>query len=278
MPDAADPGGAVDPVDPERFAPDDPSGINRAAAVGFARGAGDYEQARPSYPAAAVELVVDVLGLAPGHRVLDLAAGTGKFTRLLAPSGADLVAVEPVPAMRDELVAQVPGVEALDGRAEELPLGGASVDAVVSAQAFHWFDAPRALAEVHRVLRPGGRLALVWNVRNERVDWVRRFGEILVAAAGRKPYVDGTDWPAVVAEAGGFGPLQHERFTYDQPIDADLLVQRAASTSFVSALPDEPRARCLHEVRALTRSHPDLAGHDTFVFPYFTDVFWCERA
>ena len=268
---------SVDPVDPGRFASDDPSSINQAAAVGFERGAGDYEQARPSYPVAAVELVIDVLGLAPGRRLLDLAAGTGKFTRLVAASGAELVAVEPVAAMRDELVARVPGVEALDGRAEELPLADGSVDAVVAAQAFHWFDAPRALAEVHRVLRADGRLALVWNVRNERVDWVRRFGEILVAAAGRKPYEDGTDWRAVVADAGGFGPLQHERFVYDQSIDADLLVQRAASTSFVSALPDGPRARCLDEVRELTRTHPDLAGRDTFVFPYFTDVFWCGR-
>jgi SAM-dependent methyltransferase len=268
----------LDPRDPARFASDDPAAINRAAAVGFERGAGDYEQARPSYPAAAVDLVVDVLGLRPGRRLLDLAAGTGKFTRLVAPSGADLVAVEPVGAMRDELVARVPGVEALDGRAEELPLDDGSVDAVVAAQAFHWFDAHRALAEVHRVLRPTGRLALVWNVRDERVDWVRRFGELLVAAAGRKPYEEGTDWSAVVADVGGFGPLQHERFTYDQPIDADVLVQRAASTSFVSALPDEPRERCLDEVRELTRTHPDLAGHDTFVFPYLTDVFWCERA
>ncbi|MGZ4694225.1 MAG: class I SAM-dependent methyltransferase, partial [Acidimicrobiales bacterium] len=85
-----------DPADPGRFASDDPSAINRAAAVGFERGAGDYEQARPSYPGPAVDLVVEVLGLGPGRRVLDLAAGTGKFTRLLVPSGADLVAVEPV--------------------------------------------------------------------------------------------------------------------------------------------------------------------------------------
>jgi SAM-dependent methyltransferase len=275
VPDPFDP---VDPVDPGRFASDDLSTINQAAAIGFERGADDYEQARPSYPAGAVDLVVEVLGLAPGRTVLDLAAGTGKFTRLLVPAGAELIAVEPVAAMRDQLIAQVPGVTALDGRAEQLPVGDGSVDAVVSAQAFHWFDAPRALAEVHRVLRVDGRLALVWNVRNERVDWVRRFGAILVAAAGRKPYDDGTDWPTVVADAGGFGPLQRDRFIYDQPIDADLLVQRAASTSFVSALPDDQRARCLEQVRELTRTHPDLAGRDTFVFPYFTDVFWCARA
>jgi SAM-dependent methyltransferase len=273
-----EPGEVGDPVDPGRFAPADPTAINRAAAVGFERGATDYEQARPSYPAAAVDLVVEVLALAPGRRVLDLAAGTGKFTRLIAPSGAELIAVEPVAAMREELVARVPGVTALDGRAEAIPLDDAQVDAVVAAQAFHWFDADRALAEVHRVLRDDGRLALVWNVRDERVEWVREFGAILVAAAGKKPYDDRTDWPAVVAATGGFGPLQRERFSYDQVVDAELLVQRAASTSFVSALPDDRRERCLDAVRELTRTHPDLAVRDTFVFPYLTDVFWCDRA
>ena len=211
--------------------------------------------------------------------MLDLAAGTGKFTRLLVPSGAELVAVEPVAAMRDELVRPVPGVEALDGTAEDLPLGDGSVDAVVSAQAFHWFDAPPALAEVHRVLRAGGRLALVWNVRDERVDWVRQFGDD-PGGRGR---------PQALRRRHRLGrrgrrrrwvrtAAPRARSTYDQPIDADLLVQRAASTSFVSALPDGQRARCLDEVRELTRTHPDLAGRDTFVFPYLTDVFWCERA
>ena len=275
--DRVDPVDPLDPVDPRRFAPRDDVTINQAAAVGFERGAADYERARPSYPPDAVALVVEVLGLAPGRRVLDLAAGTGKFTRLLVPSGAELIAVEPVDAMREELVANVPGVSAVDGRAEDLPLADGTVDAVVAAQAFHWFDPDPALAEIHRVLGAGGRLALVWNVRDERVDWVRRFGEILVASAGQKPYADGTDWSAVVAAAGGFGPLRHERFDYDQPVDADLLVQRAASTSFVSALPDDRRAACLDAVRELTRTHPDLAGHETFVFPHFTDVFWCER-
>lgn len=261
--------------------------VHDAAARGFERGAGDYEAARPGYPPEVVDLLVAELGLGPGRRLLDLAAGTGKLTRLLLPSGADVVAVEPVAAMRAELVARAPEVEALDGTAEALPLPDGSVDAAVAAQAFHWFDAPIALAELHRVLRRGGGLALVWNVRDESVDWVRRFGELLVeAAAGDpasaefqetgKPYEEGTDWTAVVAAAGGFTPVQRAVVGWAQPIDAELLVRRAASTSFVSALPDDARAAALDAVRALADTHPDLSGRDTFGFPYQTVVYWCR--
>jgi len=273
----AGPETSPDPLDPTRFAAAPGRAISEAAAVGFERGADDYEQARPSYPAEAVHLLVDQLGLGPGRRVLDLAAGTGKLTRLLVPSGADLVAVEPVAAMRDQLEQTVPGVTALDGTAEHLPFGDTEFDAVVVAQALHWFDAPAALAEIRRVLRPGGGLGLVWNERDESVDWVRRFGEVLVAAAGSKPYVEGTDWAAVVAAVGGFGPLRRWDLSYDQAIDRDLLIARAASTSFVSALPDDEREACLAEVAHLADTHPDLAGRDSFAFPYVTHVYGCRR-
>lgn len=266
-----------DGEDPGRFHAEPGAAVNRAAAVGFERGASDYERSRPSYPLEAVDLVVDVLDLRPGRLVVDLAAGTGKFTRLLVPSGAEIVAVEPVAAMRDQLDASVVGVAALDGTAEAIPLEDAGADGVVVAQAFHWFDARAALAEIHRVLRPAGRLALVWNVRDASVDWVARFGELMVDAAGNKPYVDDVDWPEVVATVGGFGPLRCHRFEYGQELTPELLGQRAASTSFVSALDDEDRQACLDEVAELTRTHPDLAGRATFTFPYLTDVFWCER-
>ena len=253
--------------DPGRFAAGPGSHVHRAAAVGFERGAQAYERSRPSYPEPAVELVADVLGAGPGRSVLDLAAGTGKFTRLLIPTGAAVVAVEPVAAMRAELHQSLPAVTVLDGTAEAIPLDDGSVDGAVAAQAFHWFDAPAALAEIHRVLRPEGRLALVWNVRDASVDWVRRFEEVMVAAAGNKPYEPSVDWAAVVAAAGGFGPLHHERFTYGQDISAELLVERAASTSYVSALDDRARRDCLDEVAELARTHPDLAGRAAVHLP-----------
>src|SRR5207247_3916719 len=126
--------------------------IHRAARVGFQVGARQYERGRPDYPGTAVRALVEHLRIGPGSVVLDLAAGTGKLTRQLAPAGPRLVAVEPVEAMRATLARTVPGVWAVGGRAEAIPLAGGSVDAAVVAQAFHWFDPDAALAELHRVL------------------------------------------------------------------------------------------------------------------------------
>ena len=255
--------------------------IRAAAAEGFQQGAEAYEASRPSYPPDAVAHILEVTGLGPGRRVLDLAAGTGKLTRLLVPSGADVVAVEPVAAMRETLTRALPDVEALDGTAEAIPLGDASVDAVTVAQAFHWFDAAPALAEMARVLRPGGTLVLVWNTRDRSVDWIRRFGELLVDGDGERPYDSyyEVDYPAVVATAGAgaFGSVDTWETTWVQPCDPELLVARAASVSVVAALPDERRAIVLERVRELTRTHPDLAGRSTFGFPYGTRVFSCRR-
>jgi len=139
------------------------SPVHQDAAVGFDRGAADYERGRPGYPDAAIALVARKLGITPGQRVLDLAAGTGKLTRSLLGLGAELVAVEPVAGMREQLRRAVPGVDVRDGTAEQIPLDDASVDAVLVAQAFHWFDVPAAAAEIHRVLVPGGGLAVIRN-------------------------------------------------------------------------------------------------------------------
>jgi len=153
--------------------------LSDVAAAGFGAGAQDYERGRPSYPDDLVVWMAERLRIGAGSRVVDLAAGTGKLTRLLVPTGADLVAVEPVAAMREQLAAVVPGVPALDGTAESIPLAPASVDAVTVAQAFHWFDADAALAEIARVLRPGGALGLVWNERDVREPWVAELSKLI---------------------------------------------------------------------------------------------------
>jgi SAM-dependent methyltransferase len=251
----------------------------RDAARGFADNAAAYEAARPSYPAEAIAHIVGHGQIGPGRRVLDLAAGTGKLTRLLAPSGADIVAVEPIAAMRKRLAALLPGVDVHDGTAEDLPLADRSVDAVTVAQAFHWFDPALALAEVRRVLHPGGHLFLVWNTRDRRHDWVRAFGDLLVDGPDlERPYDSyyDVDYAAVVAEAGGFTPVEAWSHDWDQPCDPDLLVARAESVSVVGALPPADKQRVLDRVRNLAATHPDLAGRDRFPFPYTTRVFRCR--
>jgi ubiquinone/menaquinone biosynthesis C-methylase UbiE len=255
-------------------------GVHALAAVGFDRGAGAYERARPSYPAEAVDAIVAELGIGPGRRVLDLAAGTGKFTRLLVPTGADLVAVEPVAGMRDALVAAVPGVEVLDGTAEALPLPDGSVDAVVCAQAWHWFDSPAALTEVRRVLRgPGTGLAVVFNIRDESVDWVRELTDVTEFTTTNRPHHK-TSRKAFADEVradGGYDEVIVSTYRNAQVLDADGLVDRAASQSNVASMDPVRRQEILDAVRRLALTHPQLAGHPTFALPYDTEVAICRR-
>ena len=247
-------------------------GINEVAAAGFGSGAAAYERGRPSYPEGVVRLFAEHLGVGPGATVLDLAAGTGKLTRLLVVTGATVVAVEPVEAMRAQLTTALPGVVAHDGTAEALPLPDASVDVITVAQAFHWFDPEPALAEMARVLRPGGGLGLVWNERDETVPWVAELSHLIDWGA-RRPYRKRADWGAVVGASGLYAPVEHRRLSYLQELDADTLVERVLSTSYIAARPPDDNVELAQAVRDLVADFPER-----FELPYVTDVFWCHRA
>jgi SAM-dependent methyltransferase len=253
------------------------SAIHEAAEQGFARAADDYERGRPTYPNEAVERLAAELRLGPGRTVLDLAAGTGKLTRALAPSGAEVVAVEPVSEMRARLAESLPGATVLAGTAEAIPLPAGAVDAVTVGQAFHWFDGDAALAEIHRVFRARGRLGLVWNVRDESVGWVTRLTEIMAPHRGDAPRASAGAWRAAFERTRLFGPLEHAEFRLEQELSPEGVVARVASVSFISALPEDRRAAVLDEVRELLANHPDTRGLEAVVLPHRTDVFWCER-
>ena len=245
-----------------------PGGVHAAAARGFARSADAYERARPEYPPAAVDWLAERIGLGPGRRVVDLAAGTGKLTRPLAATGAEVVAVEPVAEMRARIGPAA--AAALDGTAEAMPLADASADAVTVGQAFHWFDGPVALAEIHRVLCPGGSLALVWN-RRPLDDPVHAAIEAIVAPhRGDAPAHRSGAWRGALDATTRFGPLEERTFAHAQEMDAAALADRVGSTSFVAALPDTPRAEVLGAVRALARAGPVR-------LPYVCEVFVCDR-
>ncbi len=245
--------------------------INPVAGAGFTAGAEAYERGRPSYPQAAVDRLIRELAIGPGRLVVDLAAGTGKLTRLLVPSGAEVVAIEPVTAMRQQLRMALPGVPVAAGTAEALPLGPGRVDAVTVAQAFHWFDAERALAEIARALRPGGGLGLIWNERDESVPWVKELGRAIRWDVSM-PYHMGTDWRTVVDASGRFTPMGRQQFPYGQELDVDALADRVASTSYVAAMTEAERAPLLGRVRALVDGFPPR-----FTLPYVTETFWCRR-
>ena len=239
------------------------SPVHRAAATGFARSAEAYEAGRPGYSPAALE----PLRLAPGLVVLDLAAGSGKLTRPLVASGSDVIAVEPVAEMRALLP---PEIEALDGSAESIPLGDEVVDLVTVAQAFHWFDGDAALAEIHRVLRPGGRLALVWNRRVEDAPVNVAIDEIVDPYREDTPTHRGDAWRAAFERTTLFGPLEEHDFANEQVLDEAGLAARIGSISFIASLPEPDRAGVLARVR-------ELAAAGTVTLPYRTEVLVCER-
>lgn len=247
------------------------------AAQAFDGAAEAYDRGRPSFPLEAVARLIDVLRIAPGVRVLDLAAGTGKLTRMLAPTGAELVAVEPLDGMRARLERSLPEVRALEGTAEAIPLPDASVDAVTAAQAFHWFDARAALREIHRVVVPGGQLGLLWNVRDEQEDWVARLGEIIEPHRGTAPRVASGAWRTAFEETELFTPLVSEQFSHVHEADSQGVVDRVLSISFIAGLAEDEREQVEQQVRTLLAEHPATHGRETFRVPYRTEIYWCER-
>jgi ubiquinone/menaquinone biosynthesis C-methylase UbiE len=239
-------------------------------ANGFGPAAGDYERARPSYPPEAIELLRRHAGVGPGARVCDLAAGTGKLTRLLAGTGADVVAVEPVPGMREQLAATSPEVELLDGTAEAIPLPDGSVDAVTVAQAFHWFDFEVALAEIRRVLRPGGALAILFNKRDERVGWVERWNVEIDWHDRVISRYQATDWTELL-ESNGYDRVGSAEIEWTQPMTRELVAARVRSVSYIAEEPPDVQQGFVERVLDL------VDGFDEpFPLPYVTYLWWCR--
>jgi SAM-dependent methyltransferase len=232
------------------------------AAAGYARAVLAYERGRPGYPPAAVDFLAARLRLGPGRTLVDLAAGTGKLTRPLLATGAEVVAVEPVAEMRAPLPA---GARAVDGTAEAIPLPSESVDAVAVAQAFHWFDGDAALVEIHRVLRPGGALALVWNRRRMDDPLNQAIEELVTPHRGRTSTFHTGAWRAAFERTKLFGPFEERVFPNEQLLDADGLVERVASISFIAALGEKERTKVLRAARALSGSGGVTIRQDTEV-------------
>jgi SAM-dependent methyltransferase len=251
--------------------------VHPAAAVGFDRAAAAYERGRASYPAAAVEAVLASTGAAPGRTLLELGAGTGKLTRELARSGARVLALEPVAGMRELLAQSAPAAELLDAVAEAVPLADRSVDAVVAAQSFHWFDPERATAEVARVLPPGGVVALIWNRRDESVAWMRELTRILDGRAGDAPRYRTGLWRRGFDGSPAFAPLELRTWPHRGAEGREVVLARVASMSFVAALDEEPRAELLAEIARLLDTHPDTRGRDDVALPYVTELFTTTR-
>ncbi|MGI8824063.1 MAG: class I SAM-dependent methyltransferase [Chloroflexota bacterium] len=242
------------------------------AAQGFRRDVGAYERGRPAYPEEAVSAIAREFGLSPSSTILDLAAGTGKFTRALLSTRARLVAVEPLVEMRAQLVNGVEGVEALEGTAESIPLADKSVDAVTVAQAFHWFANDAALAEIHRVLRSDGGLALIWNRRDLTQPLQRAVDDIVNPFRRDTPSHRAGRWRVVIDTNHLFALANELHVSNMQELDAPALVDRVMSTSFIAELYGDDRERVTTRLEELISSLPAR-----FSLAYVTDVH-CYRS
>ncbi len=270
-------------------------GVHEIAASGFGGAAEIYDKARPSYPLAVVKYFVDNLDIGPGHRVLDLAAGTGIFTGLIANSGATLIACEPVAGMREVLRNKYPEIPTAAGVAENLPFADGSLHAVTILQALHWFDGQRATLELHRVLRSRGRVGFGWNARDRSIEWVDLVWAIMDRVEKKAPWrnhrEDQTGTTAVsqfgdphgwtAGRAGvfvqGFSEVRYTRFFHEQQTTPQGVIDRVASVSHVQILPEPERQRVLDEVRDIVTNHPQTAGQNVLNLGYWTDCYWTER-
>ncbi|HET9171791.1 MAG TPA: class I SAM-dependent methyltransferase [Actinospica sp.] len=251
--------------------------IHHAAETGYELAAADYERVRPSYPTRALAVLADALDLKAGQRVADLGAGTGKFTRLLALTGAKVVAVEPVPAMRERLTEILPQVQCVAGIAEATGLPEAAVDAVVAAQAWHWFDGPAALTEIERITGPGGRLGLVWNTLDTTVPWVAAYSRIYSTwRTDELPVHTDGSWRAAFEGRRGWKALNSAHVANPYTTDREGVLGQALTSSRISTLGDEAREEIRRELLAVLDRYPETRG-ERIEIPYVTDIYWTAK-
>jgi SAM-dependent methyltransferase len=253
MTDAFDAPVVADPADP---------GTQRTARS-FGVAASVYQASRPGYPAEAVEWLIG-----DAATVLDLGAGTGKLTEALVALDREVVAVDPVEEMLEELEVSVPSVPRILGVAEDIPLEDRSVDAVVAGQAWHWFQADRAIPEIARVLRPGGVLGLVWNSRDTRTGWLHEAGEIM-----HEKYDASTTFASTVNIGAPFGPVETRRVEWVQRMTRTTFLDLVRSRSHYLTASAADQRETIAAVKTLLLTHPDLAGAAELAVPYVTHCF-----
>ncbi|MFD9500027.1 class I SAM-dependent methyltransferase [Streptomyces sp. NPDC060035] len=249
-------------------------------ASSFGAAAASYAEHRPDYAQTAVRWALEP---APGPRVLDLGAGTGKLTATLVALGTEVIAVEPDPAMLTELRRALPTVRALSASAEAIPLPDASVDAVLAGNAMHWFDMDLAGPEIARVLAPSGILAGLWNVMDDRLEWVAGLARVSGSAA-IGPRDTPTSWRAETANmhlpktgaTARFGSPEQAEFPHGQRRTADSLVATIATRAGVLVMPEQEQEATLGRIRAFLASSPETARGE-FTLPMLTGVLRVRR-
>jgi len=256
--------------------------LRRRRASAFGSAAATYAEHRPDYAEAAIRWALEPVGLREPLRVVDVGAGTGKLTAALARLGAEVTAVEPDPRMLAQLRAELPSVRSVPGSAEQIPLPDGSVDAVVAGQAMHWFDLDRAMPEIARVLVPGGVVAGLWNMDDDRVGWVAGLARIRnregdSTLLGWRHGVGRSREEHLAAVAPGlFGPVEAREFANGQPRTIDSLLATMTTHSDLLAMDEPQRAVLLARMRDFLHGQPETSAGE-FVMPLATVVLRTRR-
>jgi SAM-dependent methyltransferase len=243
------------------------------SARGFDAAAGEYERGRPGFPVEATDFLAEQLCLAPGNVVLDIGAGTGKLTRALRGAGSRVIALEPLEGMRNQLAALLPGTWIVGGVAEHLPLPSRCADAAVAGNAFHWFANRSALAEIHRVLKPAGRLALIWTWVDESVDWVGELSQTVDRYQGNTPRHTDGGWKSALEHFGGFRNVGHQCFHFVLTGDFEIIRNHVLSVSYIAKMAGGEQKRVVEEARNLIATYPATHGGSLIELPYRTDLY-----
>lgn len=252
--------------------------VHQKAAVGFHATSLSYERGRPLYPSAAIDFLAHTFQLTPDSAIMDLGAGTGKFTRLLTERGLNVTAVEPIEGMRAVFADVLPNVPMLDGTAESIPLPDSSVDVIFSAQAFHWFDGLKTLPELARVLKPGGGLGLIWNHKVSPTAWIQALIDLIAPYGTTVPHSDTLEWQVAFNTLPLFTPIEKASFSYTVTYTLETLKHYFRSLSFIGALSDTEQTTLLTQMETILQNYPEVYIQDAYPYPYMTDIFWCYKA
>lgn len=248
--------------------------LHPAAQQGFSAAAELYQRVRPSYPQEIVNWLIEDLGITQQSKVIDLGAGTGKFLDYLKQATPHIIAVEPIAEMLEQLKIVHPEVQTQQASSDQILLKNNSIDAILCAQSFHWFANLETLTEMHRLLKSDGHLGLVWNQRDESVDWVKALADLLAQYEGDTPRFHSNEWQNVFQQqslfqlAGKKTFVQHQIGTVEQVVS-----QRLLSTSFIAAMPPEQQLEMKLKFEAIVLHYTAKAPHDEIAFPYVTYAY-----